>query len=300
MAESQLKISCYQNAEFSDDNYWFARNKKSDNVSQSLFRDLVIKVPVNMVGFKELIFRQLSADHISVYKLTPDFKGFVLLEVTTCQVDRKKAGAKLPLWRFKCREIPDDALFDSGAVAMDVILMSVTTKSGSTSVRGGSGYSPLQVIKQVTVTFIAEQQSHCAMGHPLNPCLDKLDFTGTIELRKKAISAVIMLNCSNTIMLIDYAIEAAGDNLKGQLVSERIKEKLANLDMNSQFPANCSFKRAGAPAKAWRALAAPTTAGVDADEEIDDPAPKKKIKLEKYPCKCAVAQRSAKKGILLF
>jgi len=294
MAESQLKISCYQNAEFSDDTYWFARNKKSDNLSQSLFRDLVVQVPVDMVGFKALIFQQLSADHISVYKLTPDLKGFLLLEVTTCKVDHKKADAKLPLWRFKCRQIPEDALFDSGAVTMDIILMPVVTKSGSTKVRGGSGYSPLQVIKQVTVTFIAEQQSHCAMGHPLNPCLDKLDFTGTIELRKKAISAVIMLICSNSIMLIDFAIEAAGDHLKGQLVSERIKEKLANLDMNSQFPANCSFKRAGAPAKAWRAA---TTVGEDADEDIEEGHNKKRIKLERYPCKCS--KRSAKKGIVL-
>ena len=66
MAESQLKISCYQNAEFSDDTYWFARNKKSDNLWQSLFRDLVVQVPVDMVGFKALIFQQLFADHISV------------------------------------------------------------------------------------------------------------------------------------------------------------------------------------------------------------------------------------------
>ena len=104
----------------------------------------------------------------------------------------------------------------------------------------------------MTSTFIAEQQSHCTMGNPLNPCLSKLDFTGTIEARKKAISAVIILNCPNNVMQIDAAIEDAGDNLKGQLVIERLKDKLANLDMNSQFPVNCSFRRIGAPDKAWR------------------------------------------------
>ncbi len=98
-----------------------------------------------------------------------------------------------------------------------------------------------------------------------------------------------------SIMLIDFAIEAAGDHLKGQLVSERIKEKLANLDMNSQFPANCSFKQAGAPAKAWRAA---TTVGEDVDEDNEEGHNKKRIKLERYPCKCS--KRSAKKGILLF
>ena len=56
MAESQLKISCYQNAEFSDDSCWFARNGRSDNISQLLFRDLVLQVPVDMVRFKELVF----------------------------------------------------------------------------------------------------------------------------------------------------------------------------------------------------------------------------------------------------
>ena len=68
MAESQLKISCYQNAEFSDESYWFARNSRSDNISQMLFRDLVFQVPVGMARFKELVFKQLSDDHISVYK----------------------------------------------------------------------------------------------------------------------------------------------------------------------------------------------------------------------------------------
>ena len=77
------------------------------------------------------------------------------------------------------------------------------------------------------------------MGNPLNPCFSKLDFTGTIEARKKAISAVIILNCPNNVMQIDAAIEDAGDNLKGLLVIERLKDKLANLDMNSQFPVNC-------------------------------------------------------------
>ena len=94
-------------------------------------------------------------------------------------------------------------------------------------------------------------------------------------------------------MLIYFAIEAAGDILRGQLVSERIKEKLANLDMNSLFPANCSFKRAGAPAKAWRAA---TTVGEDADEDNEE-VHKKRIKLERCPRKCS--KRFAKKGFIV-
>ena len=294
MAESQLKISCYQNAEFSDESYWFARNSRSDNISQMLFRDLVLQVPVDMGRFKELVFHQLSDEHIAVHKLTPDFKGYVFLEVTTCKVDRKKVGAKIPIWKFKCNEIPDDARFVSGAVGFDIILMPIATKSSSTKVRGGSSYSPLQIIKQVTSTFIAEQQSHCTMGNPLNPCFSKLDFTGTIEARKKAISAVIILNCPNNVMQIDAAIEDAGDNLKGLLVIERLKDKLANLDMNSQFPVNCSFRRVGAPEKAWR-VEAPAAAREE-DDHDEGPVPKR-IKLEKYACECT--SRSAKRGIAL-
>ena len=215
--------------------------------------------------------------------------------MTSCKVDRKKTGAKLPLWRFKCNEIPEDARFISGAVGLEIILMPMATKSSSTKVRGGSSYSPLQVIKQVTSTFIAEQQTHCTMGNPLNACLNKLDFIGTIEARKKAISAVVLLNYPSNVMLSDAAIEGAGDNLKGQLVSERLKDKLANLDMNSQFPVNCSFRRVGAPEKPWRAA---TPAAAREDDENESPAPKR-IKLETYACKCST-KRPAKKGIVVL
>jgi hypothetical protein len=70
-----------------------------------------------------LVFQQLSDEHTLFYKITPDFKGYVFLEVTSCKVDRKKTGAKLPLWRFKCNEIPEDARFVSGAVGLEIILM---------------------------------------------------------------------------------------------------------------------------------------------------------------------------------
>jgi hypothetical protein len=95
-------------------------------------------------------------------------------------------------------------------------------------------------------------------------------------------------------MQIDAAIEDAGDNLKGQLVIERLKDKLANLDMNSQFPVNCSFRRVGAPEKAWR-VEAPAAAREE-DDHDEGPVPKR-IKLEKYACKCT--SRSAKRGIAL-
>jgi hypothetical protein len=82
--------------------------------------------------------------------------------------------------------------------------------------------------------------------------------------------------------------------LKGQLVIERLKDKLANLDMNSQFPVNCSFRRVGAPEKAWR-VEAPAAAREE-DDYDEGPVPKR-IKLEKYACKCT--SRSAKRGIAL-
>ena len=39
MADSQLKISCYTNAEYADETYWFLRNKKGDIISKKLFNE---------------------------------------------------------------------------------------------------------------------------------------------------------------------------------------------------------------------------------------------------------------------
>ncbi len=33
------KISCYKNAEYADETYWFLRNKKGDNISEKLFTE---------------------------------------------------------------------------------------------------------------------------------------------------------------------------------------------------------------------------------------------------------------------
>ena len=107
--------------------------------------------------------------------------------------------------------------------------------------KGGTSTSPLSVIKSVTATFVAEQILCCKQGKPLSACFDKLHFRGTSLERQKAITNLIYLACANTDVLVDADIMAAGDNVKGTLVIERIKARISSLDINCQFPENCEF-----------------------------------------------------------
>jgi hypothetical protein len=54
MADSQLKISCYMNAEYADETYWFLRDKKGDNFSKKLFIEKKFQLP------KEAMFAYLK------------------------------------------------------------------------------------------------------------------------------------------------------------------------------------------------------------------------------------------------
>jgi hypothetical protein len=76
--------------------------------------------------------------------LTPEFKDFMLL--------------------LKGKPIPDDAVFENGGLALEIILMPIVTKNSSTKKRGGTSTTPLSVIKSVTQTFIAEQTAYCKLA----------------------------------------------------------------------------------------------------------------------------------------
>ena len=91
---------------------------------------------------------------------------------------------------------------------------------------------------------------------------------------------LIYLACANTDMLIDADIMAAGDNVKGTLVIERIK---------CQFPENCDFKSAGSKIAVWRIppMSAAQSMVVDIDnDEGSTPAAMKMNASNKINCAC--------------
>ena len=289
MTDSHLIISCYMNAEYADETYWFLRNKKGDNISKKLFTAKKFQLPMTMMTLKEAIFAYLDVELVDDLNLTPEFKDYMLLKVGSVSVNRAKIGAKAAINKFKCKPIPDDAVFENGGLALDIILMPIATKSSSTKKRGGTSTTPLSVIKSVTQTFIAEQTAYCKLGSPIALCFDKLQFTGTSLERQKAIGSLVMLHCSNTDLLADYDIVAAGENVKGNLVIERIKDRITNLDINCHFPANCVFKRVNANLQAWRRAAAALPLAAEDEEEDHQSAPTKKRRriAEKKPCECS-------------
>ena len=64
MADLQLNISCYMNAEYADETYWFQRNKKGDNISKKLFNEKKFQLPMTLMVLKEAIFSHLDAELI--------------------------------------------------------------------------------------------------------------------------------------------------------------------------------------------------------------------------------------------
>ena len=284
MANSKLVINCYLNAEFADETYWFLRNKKGDNISKLLFRNEKFQVPLTMKTLKGEIFSRLHEQYIEGHNFTAEFKDYKLLQVGSVSFNRAKVGAKAAINKYKCKPIPDDAIFENGDLELDIILMPVATKSSSTKKRGGTSTSPLSVIKSVTATFIAEQSSFCKLGNSLSACFDKLHFLGTSLERLKAVGSVVNLHCSSTDLLVDNEIVAAGENVKGHLVLQRIKERIANLDVLCQLPTNCFFKKPKASLQPWRRAPEAFAANQDVEEA---PNPKRRRITEKRLCECS-------------
>ncbi len=195
MTDSHLIISCYMNAEYADETYWFLRNKKGDNISKKLFTGKKFQLPMTMMTLKEAIFAYLDVELVEDLNLTPEFefKDYMLLKVGSVSVNRAKIGAKAAINKFKCKPIPDDAVFENWGLALDILLMPIATKSSSTKKRGGTSTTPLSAIKSMTQTFvIAEQTAYCKLGSPISLCFDKLQFTGTSLERQKVGNASLL------------------------------------------------------------------------------------------------------------
>ena len=65
----QLIISCYMNAEYADETYWFLRNKKGDNISKKLFIEKTFQLPMTVIALKEAIFAYLGMEFIEELNL---------------------------------------------------------------------------------------------------------------------------------------------------------------------------------------------------------------------------------------
>ena len=138
MESSTLDITCYLGADFSDGQYWFARNEKADNPSIKMFANMLLQSnsPVNVTDLKNHIFACLEEDQKQDYKfVNSDFDSHLILHVQKNKVDRRKDGAKIPKYKYPCLVIPDNAIFETGESNLDIILMPKLLKSVSTNSR---------------------------------------------------------------------------------------------------------------------------------------------------------------------
>ena len=226
----------------SDGIYWYTRNGNAKNASQPLFKKKTFTLPLTMNAFKVALLENIEQTDIVHHKFKDggiNFKHHALLLVQKPKTDRKKAKSCTPIWKHECEVIPETAYFDIGEYGpeMDIVIMSIATKSHSTNVVGGSSTTPSSII---------------AMSK---------DATGPQKQRIKAMTALLSLHCSFEELSIDDEILAAGNRCTGSLVLERIKDKITAIGLNAQLPAFCAVLRPDKREKSWRRA--------NNDEELD-------------------------------
>ena len=264
--DSQVTINCFIGCEFSDGIYWYTRNGNAKNASQPLFKKKTFTLPLTMNAFKVALLENIEQTDIVHHKFKDggiNFKHHALLLVQKPKTDRKKAKSCTPIWKHECEVIPETAYFDIGEYGpeMDIVIMSIATKSHSTNVVGGSSTTPSSIIAMSKDAFLAAQIEQIKLGRPLAACIGRLDFTGPQKQRIKAMTALLSLHCSFEELSIDDEILAAGNRCTGSLVLERIKDKITAIGLNAQLPAFCAVLRPDKREKSWRRA--------NNDEELD-------------------------------
>ena len=66
--DSQVKVNCFLNCDFSDERYWFAKDKSKKNASQPLFTGKFFELPLSMTDLKTAIFDNLTKDQVKFQK----------------------------------------------------------------------------------------------------------------------------------------------------------------------------------------------------------------------------------------
>ena len=82
---------------------------------------------------------------------------------------------------------------------------------------------------------------------PLLVLIDNI--IGTHDQRKTSLSALFSNQCTAADLYCDAEIAASGDRCNATLVVQRIEVIIQSLDVNSQLPLNCTFKRDGKNAR---------------------------------------------------
>jgi hypothetical protein len=314
--DSQVKVNCYLSCDFSDEKYWFARDKSKKNASQPLFTGRIFDLPLSMKELKSSISDNLTKDEVKFHKLNEgedgQLKNFILLLVQDEREDRKKSKSTNSIWKHICKVLPESIFFAVGECAstMDIIIMTASTKSHSTNVRGGSATSPLSIISLARSPFLLTQIEQCKLGKPLKACFDRLEFKGnkactyvrmimfpllvlidniigTHDQRKTSLSALFSNHCSAADLYCDAEIAASGDRCNATLVVQRIEVIIQSLDVNSQLPLNCTFKRDGKNAREWRRQQDEEEDAKNEDEKPTEPVRKRvKVDAQRPSCGC--------------
>lgn len=305
--DAQVSINCFLGCEFADGIYWYTRNGNAKNASQPLFKKKTFTLPLTMNAFKVALLENIEQTDIIHHKFRDggiDFKHHALLVVQKPKTDRKKAKSCTPIWKHECQVLPETAYFAIGDFTpeMDIVIMSIATKSHSTNVVGGSSATPSSIIAMAKDGFLAAQIEQIKLGRPLSACFGRLEFTGPHKQRIKAMTALLNLYCSFEELSNDDEILAAGIRCTASLVSDRIKDKITAIGLNAQLPDNCAVLRPDKKEKPWRRR----SSDEELEEEHQDVAftkakhsslrplqssrPNKKIKAEEGPrdgfCAC--------------
>ena len=155
-----LVVKIFMGCDFSDGKYWFARNGKSDNLSQPLFLPSNMYYfrpteanPMTMKVFKTALFEQLAPAVKTAQKFVlVDFKDFNFLHVHGAlgeHINRAKPGAKIPILKYECFLLSENHLFNSVGETMEIVIIPASTKSHSTRAVGGSSSLPEPVIRRL-------------------------------------------------------------------------------------------------------------------------------------------------------